>query len=133
MKKLIFLFVLLTGSFLSQAQGTAPAEKKPASGVTSAPNTSQPGRKDDKKAPGVRPKPIPAEQTNTGTQAKPAGKEQQKDDRKMKKDGTPDKRYKENKHVKKDGTPDMRYKENKEKEKKAGTPTPANKKAEQKK
>jgi hypothetical protein len=30
---------------------------------------------------------------------------------KMKKDGTPDKRYKENKHLKKDGTPDKRYKE----------------------
>lgn len=34
----------------------------------------------------------------------------------LKKDGTPDKRYKENKqHLKKDGTPDMRYKENKKK------------------
>lgn len=32
---------------------------------------------------------------------------------KMKKDGTPDKRYKENKKMKKDGTPDKRYKENK--------------------
>ena len=32
---------------------------------------------------------------------------------KMKKDGTPDKRYKENKHLKKDGTPDKRYKANK--------------------
>lgn len=32
---------------------------------------------------------------------------------KMKKDGTPDKRYKENKHLKADGTPDKRYKENK--------------------
>jgi len=29
---------------------------------------------------------------------------------KMKKDGTPDKRYKENKKLKKDGTPDKRYK-----------------------
>lgn len=32
---------------------------------------------------------------------------------KMKKDGTPDKRYKEAQHLKKDGTPDMRYKTNK--------------------
>ena len=32
---------------------------------------------------------------------------------KMKKDGTPDKRYKENKKLKKDGTPDKRYKVNK--------------------
>lgn len=32
---------------------------------------------------------------------------------KMKKDGTPDKRYKENKNLKKDGTPDKRYKTNK--------------------
>ena len=29
---------------------------------------------------------------------------------KMKKDGTPDKRYKANQHLKKDGTPDKRYK-----------------------
>ena len=29
---------------------------------------------------------------------------------KMKKDGTPDKRYKANKRLKKDGTPDKRYK-----------------------
>jgi hypothetical protein len=41
-------------------------------------------------------------------------------DAKLKKDGTPDKRYKENKEpakqtgpLKKDGTPDKRYKENK--------------------
>nr|WP_314493721.1 hypothetical protein [uncultured Chryseobacterium sp.] len=32
---------------------------------------------------------------------------------KMKKDGTPDKRYKENQKLKKDGTPDKRYKQNK--------------------
>ena len=32
---------------------------------------------------------------------------------KLKKDGTPDKRYKNAKVLKKDGTPDMRYKENK--------------------
>lgn len=29
---------------------------------------------------------------------------------KMKKDGTPDRRYKANQHLKKDGTPDKRYK-----------------------
>ena len=29
---------------------------------------------------------------------------------KLKKDGTPDKRYKANEHLKKDGTPDKRYK-----------------------
>ena len=32
---------------------------------------------------------------------------------KLKKDGTPDRRYKVNKKLKKDGTPDKRYKENK--------------------
>ena len=32
---------------------------------------------------------------------------------KMKKDGTPDKRYKANQHLKKDGSPDKRFKENK--------------------
>ena len=39
--------------------------------------------------------------------------EKQKTEAKLKKDGTPDKRYKENKHLKKDGTPDKRYKANK--------------------
>ena len=39
------------------------------------------------------------------TAAKPAVK--------LKKDGTPDKRYKENQKLKKDGTPDKRYKTNK--------------------
>lgn len=45
-------------------------------------------------------------------------------DKKLKKDGTPDMRYKENKEaakpagpLKKDGTPDKRYKENKESKK----------------
>lgn len=32
---------------------------------------------------------------------------------KLKKDGTPDKRYKQNQHLKKDGTPDKRFKTNK--------------------
>lgn len=50
-----------------------------------------------------------------------------KEDKKMKKDGTPDMRYAENKKkkeekpagpTKKDGTPDMRYKANKEAAKK---------------
>lgn len=31
---------------------------------------------------------------------------------KLKKDGTPDKRFKENQNLKKDGTPDRRYKAN---------------------
>lgn len=35
------------------------------------------------------------------------------DGKKLKKDGTPDRRFKENKKLKKDGSPDMRYKENK--------------------
>lgn len=47
-------------------------------------------------------KPVKAIET---TAAKPA--------QKLKKDGTPDKRYKENQKLKKDGTPDKRYKVNK--------------------
>ena len=58
--------------------------------------------------------------------AKPANVEQSKE-QKVKKDGTPDRRYKQNKDAakpapqgptKKDGTPDMRFKENKKVEKK---------------
>ncbi len=47
-------------------------------------------------------KPVKAAETKA---AKPA--------QKLKKDGTPDKRYKENQKLKKDGTPDKRYKVNK--------------------
>jgi len=47
-------------------------------------------------------KPVKAVETKA---AKPA--------QKLKKDGTPDKRYKENQKLKKDGTPDKRYKVNK--------------------
>lgn len=47
-------------------------------------------------------KPVKAVETKV---AKPA--------QKLKKDGTPDKRYKENQKLKKDGTPDKRYKQNK--------------------
>lgn len=49
----------------------------------------------------------------TAQAAKPAAKAEAAPAAKMKKDGTPDKRYKENKNLKKDGTPDKRYKENK--------------------
>lgn len=54
--------------------------------------------------------------TKTATTAKPvkaADTKAVKPTQKLKKDGTPDKRYKENKKLKKDGTPDMRYKQNK--------------------
>lgn len=48
---------------------------------------------------------------------KKAKTEQKTDDKKLKKDGTPDKRFKENKEakgpLKKDGTPDKRFKSNK--------------------
>lgn len=48
---------------------------------------------------------------------KKAKTEQKEDGPKLKKDGTPDKRFKDNKKVegplKKDGTPDKRYKSNK--------------------
>ncbi|MFC3160337.1 hypothetical protein SAMN05443633_102350 [Chryseobacterium arachidis] len=53
-----------------------------------------------------------AQITKTVKAAKPAA-QTAKPAAKMKKDGTPDKRYKENKKLKKDGTPDKRYKENK--------------------
>ncbi len=47
----------------------------------------------------------------------PAKKEDKESATKMKKDGTPDKRYKENKeekqHLKKDGTPDKRFNDSK--------------------
>jgi len=53
----------------------------------------------------------------SGDQAKnQVGKAAGDADKKLKADGTPDRRYKENKNLKKDGTPDKRFKENKGKQ-----------------
>ena len=72
-----------------------------------------------------------AQTTQPATQTKPATtatKKVEKDKAtaktegvKLKKDGTPDKRYNENKHLKKDGTPDKRFKANADSTKKAKT------------
>lgn len=51
------------------------------------------------------PKTTKAAKAPAKSAAKPAAK--------LKKDGTPDKRYRENQKLKKDGTPDKRFKENK--------------------
>ncbi len=78
---------LLTAMSLVLGLGLATAQQTaPASGTT----------------PHQTAKTVKAPEAQT---AKPAAK--------MKKDGTPDKRYKENKKLKKDGTPDKRYKVNK--------------------
>jgi len=70
-----------------------------------------------------------AQTTQPATQSKPATtatKKAEKDKAtakaegtKLKKDGTPDKRYNENKHLKKDGTPDKRFKTRADSSKKA--------------
>ncbi len=136
MKKLILILLICVGNFGLHAQTTdkaKPADKKPATVTQSAVTQQQPGTQTDKKAPGVRPKPIPAEEAKPAAQTKPANGQsatRPQDDKKMKKDGTPDKRFKENKHVKKDGTPDKRFKENKAKDKKA---TPSTQKSDSKK
>jgi hypothetical protein len=136
MKKLILTLLICVGNFGLHAQTTdkaKPADKKPATVTQNAVPQQQTGTQTDKKAPGVRPKPIPAEQAKPGTQPKPGNSQstaRPQDDRKMKKDGTPDKRYKENKHVKKDGTPDQRFKENKAKDTKTA---PASQKSQSKK
>jgi ribosomal protein S13 len=59
---------------------------------------------------------APATKTTTTKAVKPAKAVETKAAKpaqKLKKDGTPDKRYKENQKLKKDGTPDKRYKVNK--------------------
>lgn len=85
MKKLLSAMSIILGLGLASAQQTVPAA----------------GSKHQQTA-------------KTAQAAKPAAKaEAAPTAAKMKKDGTPDKRYKENKKIKKDGTPDKRYKENK--------------------
>ncbi|WES96749.1 hypothetical protein P2W68_18100 [Chryseobacterium arthrosphaerae] len=96
MKKLLSAMSLILGLGLATAQQTAPAKSAPAHPPVKA-TTAKTATPAEVKAA----KPM-------DTKAKPA-----QPAAKMKKDGTPDKRYKENKHLKKDGTPDKRYKANK--------------------
>ncbi|MCT2563182.1 hypothetical protein [Chryseobacterium herbae] len=93
MKKLLTAMSLALGLGFATAQQTAPA-------TTAAPHHTT----KTVKAPAAKTA-QPAATAKPAQPAQPAAK--------MKKDGTPDKRYKENKNLKKDGTPDKRYKANK--------------------
>jgi hypothetical protein len=98
MKKFLTAMSVILGLGLATAQQTAPAK------ATHTPPVVTKNTKTAATAPVKSAK--PATKAATATPA-PTGV-------KMKKDGTPDKRYKDNsKHLKKDGTPDKRYKENK--------------------
>lgn len=88
MKNLLAALMLTFGIGAATAQTTAPAAKAKAS-----------IQKTEKKA--------------TKSVEAQAAKVANTPDVKLKKDGTPDKRYKANKMLKKDGTPDKRYKANK--------------------
>ncbi|ANF50444.1 hypothetical protein A0O34_07895 [Chryseobacterium glaciei] len=96
MKKLITAMSIVLGLGFATAQQTAPAAATKATHqVTKTAKTV------DTKAAKVADTKM-AKPAATSTTAV-----------KMKKDGTPDKRYKESQHLKKDGTPDKRYKTNK--------------------
>jgi hypothetical protein len=97
MKKMIILALgmMLSMAGFSQALATQPSKTQvPAS-----------ARKADSKA--------STESAKVDKNVKEAKSQSDAGERKLKADGTPDKRYKENKHLKKDGTPDKRYKEHK--------------------
>ncbi|WP_315054075.1 hypothetical protein [Chryseobacterium indoltheticum] len=85
MKKFLTAMSVILGLGFATAQQTVPATKTAVKSTTTK-----------------TVKPIKAADTNTAKSAT-----------KLKKDGTPDKRYKENQKLKKDGTPDKRYKVNK--------------------
>ncbi|MCJ8152546.1 hypothetical protein MKJ01_02075 [Chryseobacterium sp. SSA4.19] len=90
MKKLLSAMSVILGLGFATAQQTAPAKKAAAPQTVKTAKTTKPA------AMAATEKPATAPATA-----------------KMKKDGTPDKRYNANKHLKKDGTPDKRYKANK--------------------
>lgn len=90
MKK-IFLAIAIAAMGFGSLQAQTGAAAKPATAATTV--KSSPAK--EKTA--VKPA------TETKTVATPGHK--------MKKDGTPDKRYANNRHLKKDGTPDKRHKE----------------------
>lgn len=113
MKKLVTAMSLLLGLGLASAQQTHPATASQAAPAKVAkadnhkkemPATAHA----DKKEKTVGAKSAVAVKPASQTHAKPMANTGMK----MKKDGTPDRRYKENKHLKKDGTPDKRYKTN---------------------
>lgn len=85
LKKIITVLVLSLGLSLATGQSTKPISK-----VGKAPSATK-----------ITDQPKADATLSTSTSVK------------LKKDGTPDKRYKENQRLKKDGTPDKRYKDNK--------------------
>ncbi|MBU4538323.1 MAG: hypothetical protein KJ689_07035 [Bacteroidetes bacterium] len=114
MKKLVTAMSLLLGLGLASAQQTHPAAAShpaaPAKVVKADHQKKEmpAAAQTDKKTKTVAAKSAVAAKPVSQTHAKPMASSGMK----MKKDGTPDKRYKENKHLKKDGTPDKRYKTN---------------------
>ncbi|WP_434980347.1 hypothetical protein [Daejeonia sp. YH14] len=89
MKKLLAALSLISGLGLATAQQATPVKKVEAK-EAQIPAAAKTAKKTSK---------TTAAATSTTV--------------KLKKDGTPDKRYKTSKHLKKDGTPDKRYKANK--------------------
>lgn len=98
MKKILTAISILLGLGIANAQQVAPATQK----------SQHVSSKMLKKTPPQKIKTSPTVSKN----AKPITSTSNKAV-KLKKDGTPDKRYKESQTLKKDGTPDKRYKANK--------------------
>ena len=109
MKKVLFAIAIASLSLVQvnaqQTDKAAPATKKTTSEKQATPAKATPA-KDKATATPAKDKATaaPTKDKATATPAANSG------DVKLKKDGTPDKRFKENKHLKKDGTPDKRYK-----------------------
>ncbi|QOW10903.1 hypothetical protein Q73A0000_11305 [Kaistella flava (ex Peng et al. 2021)] len=91
MKKLLTALSVILGLGLASAQQVMP--KETAKMAPAKAQKMEAVKKEEAKKPAMALKPAA---TNSAV--------------KMKKDGTPDKRYKANEHLKKDGTPDKRYK-----------------------
>ena len=101
MKNLLTALLITFGIGAATAQTTAPAKAK-----KEANKTEQKVAKTEQKA-------AKAEKKASKSVEAQAAKVANTPDVKLKKDGTPDKRYKGAKMLKKDGTPDKRYKANK--------------------
>ena len=102
MKKLFTTLSVILGLGLASAQQVAPktaTATKPAKVQKMQPVKTTMTAKAEK--------PTVAKPAQKMTSTKPATTNSAI---KLKKDGTPDKRYKANEHLKKDGTPDKRYK-----------------------
>ncbi|MDL1913539.1 MAG: hypothetical protein FDW93_03320 [Bergeyella sp.] len=110
MKKFLSTFALLAGlgfTFAQQTQVTLPDKARAAAIQSTKNKTNDSKAKRQKTNKEIKKKTVEDKENKNANRTNETLKGY-----KLKKDGTPDKRFKSNRRLKKDGTPDKRYKVN---------------------